>query len=111
MSTWDMNEVKAALPADKNENAHGGVPIPSNNQPVSVTQVSETLDWEAKGWEKPEAYDYQADEATVGWEGNAVVYHWDGEEGDVGPQYPELELILFGSEEDRKENRGIDYSK
>lgn len=64
-------------------------------------------------WSKPKAYDYttmDGPERNDFFEGNAPVYEWDGEEGDIGPEHPELELDLFGKPEDRAEVKGIDFS-
>lgn len=47
-------------------------------------------------------YDYEELIAGQGeYEGNARVYAWDGEEGDLGPEYPELELEIFGPPDER----------
>ncbi|CAN8100648.1 unnamed protein product [Discula destructiva] len=35
------------------------------------------------------------------YDGSARVYHWDGEDGDIGPEFPELEAEIFGPPEDR----------
>ncbi|KAI6247525.1 ATP-dependent RNA helicase ded1 [Erysiphe necator] len=43
------------------------------------------------------------------WHNNAAVYEWDDEYGDVGPEFPELERQLFGSEFHVKS--GIDFQK
>ncbi|KAK8024124.1 DEAD/DEAH box helicase, partial [Apiospora rasikravindrae] len=51
-------------------------------------------------WEKPTQYSY-SDANTEEWGGNAPVYVFDGDEGDVGPEYPELEEVIFGKPEDR----------
>lgn len=59
------------------------------------------------GWD---LYDVRANEDPTGFECNAAVYEWDGEEGDVGPEFPALELQLFGTPESRLEIKGIDYS-
>ncbi|KAI1505001.1 P-loop containing nucleoside triphosphate hydrolase protein [Biscogniauxia marginata] len=56
------------------------------------------------------AYNYEETDEGRNWEGNARVYEWDGDEGEVGPEYPELENILFGAPEDR-DPQGIDFSK
>jgi ATP-dependent RNA helicase DDX3X len=67
------------------------------------------------GWSQPEAYDYSNYESNHeqrrDWDGNARIYEWDGEHGDVGPEFPELEIELFGPPEDRKQVKGIDFSK
>jgi ATP-dependent RNA helicase DDX3X len=62
-------------------------------------------------WEKTTAYDYEAlaSRENEDWDGNAQVYQWDGDEGDVGPEHPELEKILFG--EQTLDNEAIDFSR
>ncbi|KAK6193652.1 hypothetical protein LQW54_012235 [Pestalotiopsis sp. IQ-011] len=60
-------------------------------------------------WEKKTAYNYDAmANGSDDWDGNAQVYFWDGEVGDVGPEHPELEKALFG--EERLDNEPIDFS-
>lgn len=64
-------------------------------------------------WAKPKGYDYTAmdgPERNTYFESNVNVYEWDGEEGDVGPQHPELELELFGKPENRHETKGLDFT-
>ena len=58
------------------------------------------------------ASDYKAfgPDAVHEWEGNAKVYEWDGEEGDIGPEFPALEVELFG-EPGSRAKQGIDFSK
>lgn len=58
------------------------------------------------------ASDYKAfgPDAFHEWEGNAKVYEWDGEEGDIGPEFPALEVELFG-EPGSRAKQGIDFSK
>lgn len=70
-----------------------------------------------KGWVAPEEYDYskytQAGpdhgaaeagepgnvlEEEVQWASNAAKYEWSDEYGDVGPENPELEKMLFQSD-------------
>jgi ATP-dependent RNA helicase DDX3X len=65
-------------------------------------------------WTRPEAYDYSKYEIrddARDWAGNARIYDWDGDHGDVGPEYPELEEELFGPLAERSQVRGIDFSK
>lgn len=64
------------------------------------------------GWAQPKADDYTAAEAGVStqdWDGNAQIYEWKDDFGDVGPKYPELELELFGEPETRHERTGLDF--
>lgn len=65
------------------------------------------------GWGEPDAYNYENYVGDVGgtFDGSARVYEWDGEEGDIGPEFPELELELFGPPEARELSQGIDFSK
>ncbi|KAL8796803.1 MAG: hypothetical protein Q9195_000886 [Heterodermia aff. obscurata] len=66
----------------------------------------------AAGWVEPVKYDYESYNAdgkearesldpTVElptWAANATKYEWKDEYGDVGPEHPELEAILFGTD-------------
>ncbi|KAK4124996.1 DEAD-domain-containing protein [Parathielavia appendiculata] len=63
-------------------------------------------------WVEATPYDYSAYCTNEGheWEGNARVYEWDGEEGDIGPEFPALEIELFGDPAKRV-SAGIDFSK
>ncbi|KAH8907772.1 DEAD-domain-containing protein [Coniochaeta sp. PMI_546] len=65
-----------------------------------------------EGWVEatPYKYDEYGRDADHEWESNAKIYEWDGETGDVGPEYPELEIELFGAPETRV-SHGIDFSK
>ena len=62
-----------------------------------------------EGWVQAMPYDY-TDNQNNEWEGNTRVYEWDGEEGDIGPEHPELELQLFG-DPDTREHHGIDFTR
>ncbi|RDA82499.1 hypothetical protein CP532_6857 [Ophiocordyceps camponoti-leonardi (nom. inval.)] len=66
------------------------------------------------GWVTNQAIDYTSpanpgEEAT--WDGNARVYEWNDEYGDIGPKFPELELELFGDPTTRHERIGLDFQK
>ncbi|KAK5994957.1 ATP-dependent RNA helicase ded1 [Cladobotryum mycophilum] len=66
------------------------------------------------GWVERQAVDYTAMSSgvtTQTWDGNAKVYQWTDEYGDVGPKFPELELELFGEPSTRHERTGLDFSK
>lgn len=66
------------------------------------------------GWVARETVDYSVAAGTgssQNWEGNARIYQWDEEFGDVGPKLPELELELFGDPAHRHERTGMDFSK
>lgn len=65
------------------------------------------------GWAPSQKYDYDqfADARGGDFDGNKRVYHWDGEEGDLGPEFPELEEELFGPADKRDLPTGIDFSR
>ncbi|KAJ4861555.1 DEAD/DEAH box helicase domain-containing protein [Trichoderma breve] len=79
-------------------------------------QVAEGEDQAAAaGWVERTAFDYTAmAQAQAGstWDGNARIYQWSDEYGDVGPAFEELEVELFGSAEDRNKHigGGLDFS-
>lgn len=54
------------------------------------------------GWTETTAFDYDSFQRQGGDDGKflgeAAVYEWSGEYGDVAPEVPELEKILFGTE-------------
>lgn len=64
------------------------------------------------GWVQATPYDYKsyAADADHEWASNAKVYEWDGEEGEVGPEFPALEMQLFG-EPGSRAKQGIDFTK
>ncbi len=76
-----------------------------NNQEIKLSD-------EPGHWGKATPYDYEGltNRDNTTWDGNARIYEWDGEVGDVGPEYPELEVMLFGQPGDR-EHHGIDFTK
>ncbi|PHH71212.1 hypothetical protein CDD80_5438 [Ophiocordyceps camponoti-rufipedis] len=66
------------------------------------------------GWVANSTIDYSGgpssgDQPT--WEGNARIYEWNDEYGDIGPKFPELELELFGDPSARHERVGLDFQK
>lgn len=67
------------------------------------------------GWVERTAFDYTAmaeAETAATWDGNARVYQWKDEYGDVGPAFDELEVELFGDPESRRDRQtGLDFSK
>jgi ATP-dependent RNA helicase DDX3X len=79
--------------------------------PVNNNQAQEKPQTPA-GWVQASAYDYNAygKDAEHTWDSNARVYEWDGENGDIGPEVPELEIQLFG-EPGKRGKQGIDFSK
>ncbi|KAK4608991.1 ATP-dependent RNA helicase DED1 [Fulvia fulva] len=54
------------------------------------------------GWTETSAFDYEAFQRNGGddgtFYGEGKVYEWSGEYGEVGPEVPELEKVLFGSD-------------
>lgn len=88
-------------------------------------QDGKVRDARAAGWGEKSAFDYQmynkstkelAEEANAdggtagrGWASNAAIYEWNDEYGDIGPEFPELEKELFGSE--HHVSYGIDFAK
>lgn len=55
------------------------------------------------GWTETVAFDYNSYQKSGGdnpyeWYGTAEKYEWKDDYGDVGPEIPELEKILFGNE-------------
>lgn len=99
---FDTSGLRGALESNNNianGNAHNGNTHRETPKPVD-------------GWVPPTPYDYEAlgGEAAHEWESNAVIYEWDGEEGDIGPEHPALEKQLFG-EPGNRAVQGIDFSK
>ncbi|KAI0602718.1 P-loop containing nucleoside triphosphate hydrolase protein [Biscogniauxia sp. FL1348] len=91
MSDWDNNpEVKEAPPKEP--------PL----------QQSTSKDWGEA--DQRVTFNYEDNDEGHVWDSSAKVYEWDGEEGEVGPEHPELEEILFGKPEER-DPQGIDFSK
>lgn len=91
VSSFNTGEMQAALPA------HG-----------DNTKKPET----PAGWVPATPYNYESysQGASHDWEGNAKTYDWDGEVGDIGPEFPALEIELFG-EPGNRVKQGIDFSK
>jgi ATP-dependent RNA helicase DDX3X len=87
-------ELQQALPANGNGNGGENSDLPDN--------------WDGT---KPTSYDYATYTGRDGhvWESNAKVYEWDGQEGDIGPEFPELEMQLFGDPKYRAKE-GIDFT-
>lgn len=109
----DMNNAVQEVEASGQTNGHRQI----NIEAASLAR--------SKGWAPPETYDYSKYVAPVGpaagpaapvaeqseiggeppaaadlpkWAGNAAKYEWRDEYGDVGPEIPELEEMLFRSE-------------
>lgn len=60
-------------------------------------------------WAPKTNFNYEATGDGVNWEHNARVYEWDGDQGEIGPEYPQLEALLFGDPADRG-SQGINFA-
>lgn len=74
------------------------------------TTVAQRPEKPVGDWGQPVAFDYTETDVDRKWGSNGAIYEWDGEEGEVGPVNPELELQLFGRPEERH-CAGVDFSK
>ncbi|KAI1460011.1 DEAD-domain-containing protein [Annulohypoxylon moriforme] len=93
---WGVSDMKAALPE------HSAGP--------STSEEPKHRDKPVGDWGQVFKYDYTENDVDRQWGGNSAVYEWQGEEGDVGPENPELELQLFGAPDERF-GAGLDISK
>lgn len=122
MSGWGTQDMAAALP-------DVGAPAALIEAPT----VAEGPTPQEHGWVTPQSYDYatygksnkelsdakaafesaaadyQAGGIHQDWAGNAVVYEWKDEFGDVGPRFPDIESQLFG--DDNHVKSGIKFSE
>ncbi|KAI0405479.1 P-loop containing nucleoside triphosphate hydrolase protein [Xylaria palmicola] len=97
MSGWDNNDdMKGALSEVSKGNGTGAA-VEVRNAPIA-------------DWGEKTQNNYDEENGDVSWEGNVRVYEWDGDEGDLGPEHPELEDQLFGKP-DQRDPQGIDFSK
>lgn len=99
MSAFETADMQSALPGD----------------PSAEKAPAAAIDSDGKEWTKPLSYNYdelaqQGPIETTNWEGNNVIYEWDEEYGEVGPKHPELELMLFGDPDTRREHTGLDFT-
>ncbi|RYP66816.1 hypothetical protein DL771_007614 [Monosporascus sp. 5C6A] len=103
MSGWgDFSSMKATLP-------EGGITEPGTTKPTPATEARPKRTEPIEPWVEKTAYEYE-EVGDRNWDGNARVYEWDGEEGDIGPEHPELENILFGKPEERNP-QGINFAQ
>ena len=108
------------------------LPEASNNGTVAATE--EFKNPQEHGWVVKTGYDYEtynkstkelseaktttaedagsaaAELAPGDWAGNAAVYQWNDDYGDVGPKFPALEEQLFGQGANRSRT-GIKFDK
>ncbi|POS77715.1 DEAD box RNA helicase-PL10B [Diaporthe helianthi] len=109
---FDTGSMANALP-DTNGHAESrgdsGNP-PTNDQAADGGSAAE--DTVGGGWAPSQKYDYDqyADSRGGDFDGNKRVYYWDGQEGEIGPVFPELEVELFGPADKRELPSGIDFS-
>ncbi|KAK5626837.1 hypothetical protein RRF57_002552 [Xylaria bambusicola] len=97
MSGWDNNDgMRAALADVSNGTQPANGAVAHRDAPNGV-------------WGEKTQNDYKESNENFNWEGNMRVYEWDGEEGDVGPEHPELESKLFG-DPDTRDPQGIDFN-
>lgn len=111
---WGPAPVAAPEPSNVKQDTPAPQEIPVTRKEGDATDTSPAEsganpDWAAQGRTQ---YDYESFNGGLGeYDGNARVYSWDGEEGDVGPEFPELEAELFGPPEKRDLPQGIDFSR
>lgn len=125
MAGWEnTTDMAEALPTTDdgttNGAAAGEAPAPERR---ALVLKDRTTDIQEHGWVAKSGYDYEEynktnqqlhdDAAASGvvngeWAANADRYEWKEEYGDVGPEFPELEKQLFGS--DLHVRSGIDFS-
>jgi hypothetical protein len=126
MSNWGLRDTQEPFPTEGNENAqdlndandhtdntHGHTDVDA-----SVTKKGDPLaeirvEIEKAGWTKPEVYDYSSMTGVDNeykWSSAGRVYCWDGQEGDLGPEYKDLEDELFGPEKERRIQTGHDLT-
>ncbi len=82
-------------------NGDGEAAAPAEPAPeLSPEEYSEKA--KAAGWTEKTNYDYAEFQCQGGgddhWHGTLGKYEWKDEYGDVGPEVPQLEKVLFGGE-------------
>ncbi|POS84939.1 hypothetical protein EPUL_002483 [Erysiphe pulchra] len=110
---FNMENVTEAVPVTNPQDHGWGDKVPYDYDSYAKTSKELAEENEARANNGDEAAAHYA--GAVGgvkvgeWHNNAAVYEWDDEYGDVGPEFPELERQLFGSEFHVKS--GIDFQK
>ncbi|KAJ4388357.1 hypothetical protein N0V85_007637 [Neurospora sp. IMI 360204] len=106
---WGTSDLQSALPETNGHSGHAD-PDSNNGEDGGPAPVVQVVPPKLEGWVEATPYEYDefANRETE-WDGQARIYEWDGEEGDIGPEFPELEVQLFGPVEERG-RRGIDFS-
>lgn len=83
--------------------------VDHNNKDSEAAPKGANEEWTVHGQDR---YDYERFSVRDGeYDGNARIYHWDGQEGDIGPEFPELELEIFGAPDQRGEIYGPEIAK
>ena len=94
------------------ELTHAQISVGNDGQEASVDKVGPTSsahikEAREKGWAEPPKYDYEmlqraskpteenVDANVPEWAANAIKYEWKEDYGDLGPEHPQLEEILF----------------
>jgi ATP-dependent RNA helicase DDX3X len=110
---FDTGAMATALPNTNGQDESGGGPGASGQPSQAATGGSTAQGTVGGGWAPSQKYDYEqfADSRGGDFDGNKRIYHWDGEEGDLGPEFPELEEELFGPADKRELPTGIDFSR
>lgn len=119
MGGWEQNtEPEASWPAtaahgDANGAAmpwgsagagdtNGADATPATDAPSGLSKDQLIKKARDQGWTEAVAFDYEEFKRLGGndadFHGSAKVYEWKGEYGDVAPEVPELEKMLFGGE-------------
>lgn len=114
--SFDTAAMASSLPNTngRSEPAGASSNTPADGQSAQANPGGEAADGAVPdGWAPSLKYDYDqfADARGGDFDGNKRVYHWDGEEGDLGPEFPELEEELFGPADKRELPTGIDFSR
>ncbi|KAI1434813.1 P-loop containing nucleoside triphosphate hydrolase protein [Xylaria sp. CBS 124048] len=95
MSAWNTSNMTAALPE-----------VPANGA-ETVTGPGKVGDQVAQ-WVPKTENNYDTTDLNVEWDSEVKIYHWDGEEGELGPEHPELEAKLFGNP-DHRDPQGLNF--
>ncbi|KAK3071842.1 hypothetical protein LTR53_007904 [Teratosphaeriaceae sp. CCFEE 6253] len=113
-----VDEVANGVDATEGGEAWGGggetAPKPEAKAPKpTLTKEEYEAQVHSHGWGKSTPFDYEEFKRTGGdsgkWGGQAAVYEWKDEYGDVGPEILELERELFGSEFKMKKGEHYDH--
>lgn len=109
-NSWDPTPQSAGAAEALEAQAVGAFNV--GEMHAALPENGETKKKTPAGWVPATPYNYESytQGASHEWEGNAKTYDWDGEVGDIGPEFPELEIELFG-EPGNREKKGIDFSK